>query len=50
VIHRDLAIHRSASFRRNRARIGRVSQSLRLGIALLVGEVVAWVVSVTTLT
>lgn len=46
MIHRDLAIHRAASFRRNVGRLRRASRSLRIGMTALVIEVVAWVVTV----
>jgi hypothetical protein len=46
LIHRDLAIHRLASVRRNDARLGRASRSLRLGMMLLPVEVLAGVASV----
>jgi hypothetical protein len=48
MIHRDLAIHRTASLRRNVARLRRASRSLRIGMGVLVIEVVAWVVAVVT--
>jgi hypothetical protein len=46
MIHRDLAIHRTASFHRNTRRLRRASGSLRVGMGLLVVEVVAWVATV----
>ena len=49
MIHRDLAIHRAASFQRNVARTQRASRSLRIGMGALVVEVVAWVVAVSTI-
>jgi hypothetical protein len=48
MIHRDLAIHRAASARRNLGRLRRTSRSLQFGMGALVIEVVAWVVAVST--
>jgi hypothetical protein len=49
MIHRDLAIHRAASFSRNTAQLRRVLVALRIGMCLLAAEITAWVVAVTGL-
>jgi hypothetical protein len=49
MIHRDLAIHRTVGFHDNANRLRRVHRSLRLGMGLLVVEVVMWVVAVAGL-
>jgi hypothetical protein len=49
MIHRDLAIHRTVGFGHNANRLSRASRSLRLGMALLVVEVVMWVAAVAGL-
>jgi hypothetical protein len=43
-IHRDLALHMSASYAWNGAQFRRLSIVFRIGAVLLVGEVVAWVI------
>jgi hypothetical protein len=45
LVHRELALHRAASFSRNRAAIDRMLWSSRGALLLLAVEVVAWVVS-----
>jgi hypothetical protein len=47
MIHRDIAIHRAASIVRNRAQLRRLLFVLRVGMCLLVAEVVGWVVALT---
>jgi hypothetical protein len=49
IVHRDLAIHRAASFGRNREQIARLHLALRAGMCLLALEVAAWVVALTGL-
>ncbi|MCW2982527.1 MAG: hypothetical protein JWR63_97 [Conexibacter sp.] len=50
MIHRDLAIHRSASFARNTRQLRSVLLWLRVGMCLLAVEVVAWVVAFADVT
>lgn len=45
LVHRDLALHRAASIARNRQTIARMIGLLRLAVALLAVEVVAWLVN-----
>jgi hypothetical protein len=47
MIHRDIAIHRAASIVRNRAQLRRLLFVLRVGMCLLVAEVVGWVAALT---
>jgi hypothetical protein len=49
MIHRDITIHRAASFARNTGQLRRVLRSLRIAMCLLAAEVVAWVVAVSGL-
>jgi hypothetical protein len=49
LIHRDLALHRLASVRRNGTRLRRASRSLQLGMMLRLVEVLSGLVSVTGL-
>jgi hypothetical protein len=44
VIHRDMALHRSASWLSNARLLGRLYWALRAGLALVAAEVAAWVV------
>jgi hypothetical protein len=48
MIHRDLAIHREASYERNRDQLRHLFRVLRIGMVLLAVEVVAWVVALAT--
>lgn len=45
VIHRDLALHRSASYDRNAAQLRALVRAFRIGLACLVIEVAAWLVA-----
>jgi hypothetical protein len=45
LIHRDLALHRSASYVRNAHQLAWLFRSFRVGLILLVVEVSAWVVA-----
>jgi hypothetical protein len=44
-IHRDLAFHMAASYKRNRAQLRWLFVAFRVGALLLIAEVVAWVVA-----
>ena len=45
LIHRDLALHRGASYVRNAHQLARLFLAFRVGLILLVVEVSAWVVA-----
>ena len=45
VIHRDLALHRAASFDRNARQLGQLFVVFRLGLVMLIVEVAAWMVA-----
>jgi hypothetical protein len=45
-IHRDLALHMSASYEDNAGQFKWLSIAFRIGSVLLIGEVVAWVVGI----
>jgi hypothetical protein len=45
-IHRDLALHMSASYEANARQLNWLSIAFRVGSLLLIGEVVAWVVGI----
>jgi hypothetical protein len=45
LVHRDLALHRAASVARNRRTISRMIVLLRLAVASLAVEVIAWLVN-----
>jgi hypothetical protein len=45
LVHRDLALHRAASLARNRRRIARMIVLLRMAVASLAIEVIAWLVN-----
>ena len=44
-IHRDLALHRSASYDRNARQLGLLFAAFRVGLILLVVEVGAWMIA-----
>jgi hypothetical protein len=44
-IHRDLAIHMARSHKANREQLRRLLVAFRVGVILLVGEVMAWIVA-----
>jgi hypothetical protein len=44
-IHRDLALHMGASWRRNETQLRRLFLGFRLAATLLVGEIVFWVLA-----
>jgi hypothetical protein len=46
-IHRDLALHRSASYERNGAHLRVLVRAFQLGLVLLVVEVAAWLIAVS---
>jgi hypothetical protein len=50
LIHRDLALHRAASYVANARQLGSLFLAFRCGLFLLVIEVVAWVVALTEAT
>ncbi|WP_445149780.1 hypothetical protein [Baekduia sp. Peel2402] len=47
LVHRELALHRTAEFVRNRDEIKRMTRLSRGALALLSAEIVAWVVNYT---
>jgi hypothetical protein len=47
LIHRDLALHRTASFATNAAQLRWLVSAFRIGLVLLVVEVGAWLVALT---
>ena len=44
-IHRDLALHRSASYDRNARQLRVLFAAFRMGLVLLLGEVAAWMIA-----
>lgn len=46
-IHRDLALHMSASYVENARQLGRLFAAFRVGVALLAIELAAWLVDVS---
>jgi hypothetical protein len=46
LVHRDLALHRTATFARNAAQLAPLIRALRVGLVLLVIEVGAWLVAI----
>ncbi len=48
LVHRDLALHRSASYDQNATQLGKLFFVFRLGLVALVVEVAAWLIALAS--